>query len=260
MSSSTDIFRLDGKRVLVTGASSGLGAHFAEVLARAGASLTLAARRADKLELTAQRLRAQSAAYARHTEVHSLVLDVTNAASVEAAFAAMPLPDVVINNAGMNVQATTLDLTESQWAQVMDTNLKGAWLVSRAAIARWGDSKRPGNIVNVASILGLRVQRQLAAYAASKAALISLTRSLALDYARHGIRANALCPGYCVTDLNREWLASDSGQKLIERIPLRRAGALHELDGALLLLASEASSYMSGSCVVVDGAHTQNTL
>lgn len=252
--SSTDIFRLDGKRVLVTGASSGFGAHFAGVLAGAGAEVILGARRTDKLEATAAMVRAMGGT------AHTVKLDVSDEASVRAAFDAMPLPDVVINNAGINIEASTLALTGDEWDQVMDTNVKGMWLVSREAIRLWVNEKRPGNIINIASVLGLRVQSQLAVYTTSKAAALQLTKSLALDYARHNIRANAICPGYYVTDINREWLASDAGQKMIKRIPYRRAGELHELNGALLLLASDASSYMSGSTLVVDGAHTQSSL
>lgn len=249
------MFRLDGKRVLVTGASGGLGAHFAEVLARAGATVILASRRVEQLEATAEKVTALGA------EAHCTHLDVTREESVRAAFDAMPLPDVVINNAGINVQGSTLDLTESDFSRVMDANLKGAWLVAREAIRRWIAAERAGNIVNVASVLGLRVQGQLAVYAASKAALIQLTRSLALDFARHGVRANALCPGYFATDLNREWLTTtESGERMRKRIPFRRVGELHELDGPLLLLASGASSYMSGATLVVDGAHMHTTL
>jgi NAD(P)-dependent dehydrogenase (short-subunit alcohol dehydrogenase family) len=250
----TDIFRLDGKHVLVTGASGGLGEHFAGVLADAGAHVILAARRTDALERVASALRAKGG------HAQCVPLDVGSSASIDAAFAQMPLPDVVINNAGINVVGTALDLPEDDWARVMDINVKGAWLVARAAIARWIEHKRPGNLVNIASILGLRVQRDLAAYAASKAALVQLTRALSIDYARHGIRANALCPGYFATDINREWLASPGGERMLQRIPFRRPGELHELNGALLLLCSDASSYMSGSTVVVDGAHTQSSL
>ncbi len=248
------LFRLDGKRALVTGASSGLGLHFADVLAAAGATVVMAARRTDKLEAAAARTR-------RHGGiVHCVALDVTDQASVREAFSAMPLPDVVINNAGINVEGPSTELSEAQWDQVMHTNVRGAFSASCEAIRRWIAQERPGNIINVASILGLRAQRQLAAYSASKAALIQLTRSFAIDYARHRIRANALCPGYCVTDINREWLASDSGKRLLDRIPFRRAAEASELDGALLLLASDASTYMTGSTLVVDGGHSQNTL
>lgn len=252
--SSTDIFRLDGKRVFITGASSGFGAHFADVLAAAGATVVLGARRTGKLEETAARVRAAGG------KAETVKLDVSSEASVKAAFDAMPAPDVVINNAGINIEASTLDLTGDEWDRVVDTNVKGMWMVSREAIRLWLNEKRPGNIINIASILGLRVQSQLAAYTASKAAAIQLTRSLAIDYARHNIRVNAICPGYFETDINRDWFRTEGGQKMIKRVPFRRLGNLPELDGPLLLLASDASSYMSGSCVVVDGAHTQSTL
>ena len=252
--SSTDIFRLDGKRVFITGASSGFGAHFAVVLAAAGATVVLGARRTGKLEETAARVRAAGG------KAETVKLDVSSEASVKAAFDAMPAPDIVINNAGINIEASTLDLTGDEWDRVVDTNVKGMWMVSREAIRLWINEKRPGNIINIASILGLRVQSQLAAYTASKAAAIQLTRSLAIDYARHSIRVNAICPGYFETDINRDWFRTEGGQKMIKRVPFRRLGNLPELDGPLLLLASDASSYMSGSCVVVDGAHTQSTL
>lgn len=252
--SSTDIFRLDGKRVFITGASSGFGAHFAVVLAAAGATVVLGARRTGKLEETAARVRAAGG------KAETVKLDVSSEASVKAAFDAMPAPDIVINNAGINIEASTLDLTGDEWDRVVDTNVKGMWMVSREAIRLWLNEKRPGNIINIASILGLRVQSQLAAYTASKAAAIQLTRSLAIDYARHSIRVNAICPGYFETDINRDWFRTEGGQKMIKRVPFRRLGNLPELDGPLLLLASDASSYMSGSCVVVDGAHTQSTL
>lgn len=248
------LFRLDGKRVLVTGASSGFGAHFAQVLAAAGAEVILGARRTDRLEGTAQRVRDAGGI------AHTVKLDVADEASVKAAFDAMPLPDVVINNAGINIEASTTDLRSDEWDQVMDTNVKGMWMVSKEAIRLWVNEQRPGNIINIASVLGLRVQSQLAVYTTSKAAALQLTKSLALDYARFNIRANAICPGYFATDINREWLETDGGQKMVKRIPYRRVGRLHELDGPLLLLASDASSYMSGATIVVDGAHTQNTL
>jgi NAD(P)-dependent dehydrogenase (short-subunit alcohol dehydrogenase family) len=252
--SSTNIFRLDGKRVLITGASSGFGAHFAQVLAGAGAEVILGARRLDRLEQTAATVRKAGGV------AHTVRLDVADGASVREAFDVMPAPDVVINNAGINIEGNTLELPEQDWDRILDTNVKGMWMVSREAIRLWVNENRPGNIINIASILGLRVQSQLAAYTTSKAAAVQLTRSLALDYARHRVRVNAICPGYFSTEINRDWLETEGGQKMVRRIPFRRVGQLHELDGALLLLASEASSYMSGSTIVVDGAHTQNSL
>jgi NAD(P)-dependent dehydrogenase (short-subunit alcohol dehydrogenase family) len=249
-----DLFRLDGKRVLITGASSGFGAHFGQVLAAQGATVILGARRVEKLEETAAAIRAAGG------KAETVKLDVGNAGSVAAAFAAMGKVDVVINNAGINVEASATALTEAEWNSVMDTNLKGVWLVSREALKQWLNDKRPGNIINIASILGLRVASQLPVYTASKAAVVQLTKSLALDYARHHVRVNAICPGYFETDINRDWFHTEPGQKMIKRMPFRRLGNLPELDGPVLLLASDASSYMSGSIVVVDGAHTQNSL
>lgn len=248
------LFRLDGKRALITGASSGFGAHFAEVLAAAGADVILGARRVDKLEAIAEKVRAAGG------KAHTVKLDVSDEESVKAAFDVMPAPDIVVNNAGINIEASTLDLTVDAWDQVVDTNVKGMWLVSREAIRLWVNENRPGNIINIASVLGLRVQSQLAVYTASKAAAIQLTKSLALDYARHHVRVNAICPGYFETAINADWLKTEGGQKMIKRIPFRRVGQVHELDGPLLLLASDASSYMSGSTIVVDGAHTQSSL
>lgn len=250
----TDVFRLDNKTVLITGASSGFGAHFAEVLARAGADLVLAARRVDKLEQTAQRVQALG----RQATVVSM--DVSDHASVEAAFAAMPPIDVVINNAGINRVGSLDALSEDDWDAVLDTNLKGVWAVSKFAIQSWRTRGVPGNIVNIASVLGLRVGNQLPPYVASKAGVVQLTRSIALDYARDNIRCNAICPGYFLTDINRDFFDTEHGKKMIKRVPFKRLGEMPDLDGPLLLLASDASRYMSGAAVPVDGAHLCSTL
>lgn len=242
-------FSLDGRRVLVTGASSGFGAHFAEVLAHAGADLVLAARRTERLAKTAERVRELG----RNALV--LPMDVADFQSVAQAFADMPAIDCVVNNAGINRIGTTHELAETDWDAVMDTNTKGVWSVSRFAIEQWIKDERPGNIVNIASVLGIRVGNQLPVYTASKAAVVQLTRSIALDYARHGIRCNAICPGFFETDINRDFMQTPAGQKLIGRIPCRRMGELGELDGPLLLLVSGASSYMSGAVISVDGGH-----
>lgn len=252
---STDIFRLDGKRVLVTGASSnGFGAHFARVLAAAGADLVLAARREAKLAETAAEVRDLG----REAEV--VVMDVADYDSVADAFARMPPFDVLINNAGALRIGETHRLEKADWDAVIDTNLNGAWHVSRFAIGRWLDAGQPGTIINIGSILGLRVSHQLLAYSASKAAVVQLTKSIAVDYAAHGIRCNALCPGYFETDMNRDLMRSEAGRQLISKVPFGRIGDFRELDGPLLLLASDASSYMSGSVLTVDGAHLCNAL
>lgn len=250
----SNLFSMAGKRVLVTGASSGFGAHFASVLADAGADLVLAARRLDRLEETAARVREKG------REALVVAMDVADPASVKAAFAELPPLDVVINNAGISRVGRTDNYTEDDWDAVLDTNLKGVWAVTQQALSRWMEAERGGNIINVASILGLRVGQQLSAYAASKAAVVQLTRSVALDYARYGIRCNALCPGYFETDINRDWLRSEHGERQIKRIPFRRVGDMKEISGPLLLLASDASAYMSGVALAVDGAHLCSTL
>lgn len=250
----SDLFSLRGKRVLVTGASSGFGAHFSQVLAGAGADLVLAARRVERLEDTARAVRDLG------REALVVPMDVADVDSINTAFETMPALDVVINNAGINRVNTTHELESDDWDAVLDTNLKGVWAVSRAAIRGWMAAGRGGNIINIASVLGLRVGQQLGAYAASKAAVVQLTRSIALDYARHGIRCNAICPGYFETEINRDWLRSEHGEKQIKRIPFRRVGNMPEISGPLLLLASDASSYMSGAAVPVDGAHLCSTL
>jgi len=248
------LFSLAGKRVLITGASSGFGAHFAAVLAEAGADLVLAARRVEKLEETADMVRSKG----RHAIV--VPMDVSDHNSVADAFSSMPELDVVINNAGISRMGTLDSLEEEDWDAVIDTNLKGVWMVSKFAVRQWRKDNRSGNLINIASILGLRVSGQLPPYTASKAAVVQLTKSIALDYARHNIRCNAICPGYFETEINRDWLRSEGGLKQVKRVPFHRTGQMQEISGPLLLLASDASSYMSGSIIAVDGAHLCSSL
>ena len=252
------LFDLTGKTALVTGASSGLGRHFAACLAAAGASVVVAARRMDLLESLANELTARGgkAAVAR--------LDVTDAASVKAALDVCEAKfggiDVLVNKSGVIAAASVLDQSEAEWDFVLDTNLKGCFLVAAEAGRRMRAAKRPGSIVNIASILGLRQAAQVAAYSASKAALIQLTKSMALELARYGIRVNAIAPGYIETDLNRDFFATPAGEALIKRIPQRQLGQPQDLDGALLLLASDASRYMTGAVIAVDGGHLVSSL
>ena len=254
-----DIFRLDGKIVLVTGASSGLGRHFAKRLAEAGAAVAIAARRLDRLEQLAAEIAATGG------RALPVVLDVTDPASVAeavtAAEAGLGPIDVLINNSGVaGPSSLATDLDDADWDAVLDTNLKGAWLVARSVARAMMAGGRPGSIVNIASVLGLRVAIGVAPYAVSKAGLVQLTHAMALELARHGIRVNAIAPGFITTDINRDFLDSASGQKLTQRIPQRRVGEEGDLDGALLLLASEASRYMTGVVIPVDGGHLVSTL
>jgi len=246
------LFRLDGKTVLITGASSGIGKHCATFLAQSGARLAIASRRINKLQSIVGEI-TQLGGQARAFE-----LDVTNQKSVMKCFdelAHWSLPTIVINNAGMSVNRKLLDQTEEDWDQVIDTNLKGCWLVATEAARRLAAANTPGNIVNIASILGERVIGGVAPYVISKAGVVQLTKVMALELARYQIRVNALLPGYVITDLNRDFLQSEAGQKILARIPSRRFNNLEDLNGPLLLLASDASKAMTGATVAVDGGH-----
>jgi NAD(P)-dependent dehydrogenase (short-subunit alcohol dehydrogenase family) len=246
-------WELSGKVALVTGAGSGLGRHFAGVLAGAGATVVAAGRRTGPIEAAAAELTGQG------RRCHAVAMDVRDPASVQAAFAeaarlAGRWPDVLVNNAGLAITKPAIDLAPEEWDLVVGTNLTGAFAAAQAA-ARGMRGQGGGAIVNVASILGLRVAGMLAPYAASKAGLIQLTKALALEWARDGIRVNALAPGYVETDLNRAFFEGEAGRRLVARIPQRRLGRMDDLDGPLLLLCSDASAYMTGSVVEVDGGH-----
>jgi NAD(P)-dependent dehydrogenase (short-subunit alcohol dehydrogenase family) len=247
------MFDLTGRAALVTGASGGLGLHFAAVLASRGAAVTLAARRIEALEAGCAAIRAAGhAAEARR-------LDVSDEESIAALFAERSF-DIVVNNAGVSQPRRALESDGSHWDSVLDVNLRGPFLVARAAAAAMIRAGKGGSIVNIASILGFRVAGEVSAYAASKAGLVQLTGALALEWARHGIRVNSLCPGYIETDINRDFFETPSGEAMIKRVPQRRLGQPADLDGALLLLASDAGRYMTGSSIVVDGGHLVSSL
>ncbi|MEL0027207.1 MAG: SDR family NAD(P)-dependent oxidoreductase [Perlucidibaca sp.] len=252
-------FSLSGRRALITGASGGLGRHFAGVLARAGAEVVLAARRAEALAEAVAALRDAG------LRAHAVALDVTDEASVAAAFQAAsealggPV-DLLVNNAGVAGAGFAHELSTAAWDQVVDTNLRGPWLVSREFAQRLMALKQSGVVVHVASILGQRVAQSVSAYCASKAGLLHLTQAQALEWSRHGIRVNALAPGYIETDLNRDFFASEAGQRLIQRMTARRLGRAEELDGALLLLSGPAGSFINGSVITVDGGHLCSSL
>lgn len=254
----SDKFSLGGKVALVTGASGGLGKHFAETLAQAGATVVVGARRADKVRDVVDGINTKGGS------AIAVALDVSDRASVQAALTeienqAGPVT-VCVNNAGISGREMALETEDESWDAVFDTNLKGAWRVSQEMAKRLVALESPGSIINIASILGERVMPGVLTYSVSKAALIQMTKALALEWARHNIRVNALAPGYVETDLNRALLQSEMGQKIIQRIPQRRTGDLQDLEGPLLLLASDASAFMTGSVIPVDGGHLVNSL
>jgi NAD(P)-dependent dehydrogenase (short-subunit alcohol dehydrogenase family) len=240
---------LSGKTALVTGASSGFGRHFAMTLGNRGARVIAAARRTNLLETLA------ADASAAGLDIRPLELDVADERQVEKAFDALGPIDIVINNAGMAGRDDALACSPEEWRQTYDVNVHGAWFVAQAAARKLKEAGRGGSIINIASITGIRTGASTAAYASSKAALIHMTHALAMEWARYRIRVNALAPGYFETDLNRDFLASDYGQAMLKRIPQRRFGEMKDLDGPLLLLASDASAYMTGSVITVDGGH-----
>lgn len=249
---------LAGRCALVTGAFSGLGRHFAVTLANAGAAVGLVGRRVKEGEILAEEIRS------RGGRAHVAAMDVMDAVSVAAAVTtiteALGPIRVLVNNAGVAVSKPFLDVTEEDWNGVVDVNLSGAWRVGQAVARQMKQHGQGGSIINVASITGLRVAGSIAAYAASKAALIQLTKAMALELARYNVRVNAIAPGYIETDLNRAFFQSEPGQALIKRIAQRRLGKPEYLDGPLLLLASDASEFMTGSVLVVDGGHLVSSL
>ncbi len=250
-----DLFRLDGKHVCITGASSGFGHHFAGVLASAGARVSLGARRTDKIESRVQEINASGG------QAFGTKLDVTDRSSIEGFFAAAEdafgPAHVLINNAGIESGAKTyMMIDEQDWDSVIDTNLKSAWMMSKLFTERVvANGVKGGNIINISSITDTRTIKGQFPYAVSKGGMTRMTEVLALEAPKYGIRVNALAPGYILTDVSRLLLESDQAPEFMKGIPLRRFGEFEDLDGPLLLLASDASSYMNGSVVVVDGGH-----
>jgi NAD(P)-dependent dehydrogenase (short-subunit alcohol dehydrogenase family) len=242
--------RLAGKTALVTGASSGLGLRFAMVLARAGARVALAARRTDRLTAAAKEIAAFGG---RAIPVR---LDVTDHAAIRAAVDEAETElgpiDILINNSGISAQKKIVDVTAADYDAVMNTNTKGAFFVAQEVGRRMISHGRKGRIVNIASVAGLRVIGQLSVYCMSKAAVVQMTRAMALEWLRHGINVNAICPGYIETEINRDYWATDAGRKLIGYLPRRRVGRPEHLDGLVLLLASDESEFINGAIIPAD--------
>ncbi|MDF1691978.1 MAG: SDR family NAD(P)-dependent oxidoreductase [Zhongshania sp.] len=249
---------LSGRVALVTGASSGLGAHFATVLAQAGATVVVGARRVDRLQTLVASIEAEGG------KALAVAMDVNDKASVVAAFdqaeAAVGAVAIVVNNAGVADSARFVDSSEEQWDFVVDTNLRAVWRVSREASARMIKAGISGSIVNIASILGLQPGVSNSLYATAKAGVIQLTKSAALELWRNNVRVNALCPGYFETEINRDFFHSEKGQQYLGRIQPRRLGQMHELSMPLLLLASDAGSFLNGVALPVDGGHLVQSL
>lgn len=253
-----DRLSLKGKTALVTGASSGLGAHFARVLALAGARVAVAARRTSALERLVREIGDNNG------EAYAVAMDVTDPASVTDAIdgieAHWGAVDILINNAGVADPGRFLKIDQPRWDFVIETNLNGVWRVAHEISRRLVSRSLPGAIVNVASILGLRVGIGQSSYSASKAAVIQLTRAMALELAEQGIRVNALCPGYFETEMNQDYFATEQGKRYIGHTPAGRLGQVSELDAPLLLLCSDAGSFVNGVALAVDGGHLLKSL
>jgi len=245
----------NGKVALVTGASSGLGARFAKILAEAGAQVVLAARRVERLKELRAEIESNGGA------AHLVALDVTDYASIKSAIAhaeteAGPI-DILINNSGVSSTQRLADVTPEDYRYVMDTNLQGAFFVAQEAAKRMilrakGDPSRQHRIINIASVAGLRVLSQIGVYCMSKAGVVQMTKAMALEWGRHGINVNAICPGYIETEINREYFQSEGGQKLIDMLPRKRIGYPEDLDGLLLLLSADESRFINGAIITAD--------
>jgi NAD(P)-dependent dehydrogenase (short-subunit alcohol dehydrogenase family) len=248
-----EIFSLEGKKAFVSGASRGLGREIALTLAEAGADVALAARTVPDLEETAETIRKMG------RQALVCPMDISNIDDIEKAVddaaKALGRIDILVNNAGIAGESPVMEMTAETWDRVMEVNLRGHVFCTKA-VGKYMIENCSGKVINVASILGLVGVAYHSPYAASKGGLIQFTKSLALEWARYNIQVNALCPGYLLTDLNREFFETPRGQKVIKKIPMRRAADLREIRGVTLLLASDASSFMTGSVVVFDGGQT----
>ncbi|MGC1447209.1 MAG: glucose 1-dehydrogenase [Xanthobacteraceae bacterium] len=247
----THIFDLHGKVAMVTGASSGLGLRFAQCLAENGAAVALVARRVDRLKaLAAQIEKAGGKAVPIEADVRDRA---AMAQAFDAAEALLGPVTILVNNAGVAHSGRAVEMPEDEWRRVLSVNLDAVFFCAQEAARRMLAAGKAGAIVNIASVLGLGVGKGAVAYATAKAGVIQLTKAMALELAFKGIRVNAIAPGWFVTDLNREYLEGEAGAKLKREIPIGRFGEEGDLDGPLLLLASDAGRFVTGATIVADG-------
>jgi len=249
---------LEGKTAFITGASSGLGARFARVLAGAGAQVVIASRRLDRLKELRAEIESEGG------QAHAVALDVTSVESIRAAVAhaeteAGPI-DILVNNSGISRTSRLQDVTPEDYDDLMSTNTRGAFFVAQEVAKRMiarAKGVAPGHtpharIVNIASVAGLRVLPQIGVYCMTKAAVVHMTRAMAVEWGRFGINVNALCPGYIETEINADYWETEAGQRLVQMLPRKRIGKPEDLDGLLLLLAGDASDFINGAAITAD--------
>jgi NAD(P)-dependent dehydrogenase (short-subunit alcohol dehydrogenase family) len=246
-----EMFNLKGRVALVTGASSGLGTQFAKALADNGAAVALVARRVDRLKAMKEEIEGKG------VRAVAIEADVTDRAAMTRAFdaaeKALGTVTILVNNAGIAHGGRAVEMPPEEWRKVLSTNLDAVFFWAQEAARRMLAAKKQGAIVNIASVLGLAVAKGAVAYAAAKAGVVQVTKALAVELAFNGIRVNAIAPGWFVTEMNDDYLAGEAGAKIKREIPMGRFGNAGDLDGALLLLVSDAGSYITGATIVVDG-------
>ena len=246
-----EMFSLKDRVALVTGASSGLGVQFAKALADNGASIALVARRADRLKSLKDEIEKKGG------KAVAIEADVTDSAAMTRAFdaaeKAFGTVGILVNNAGIAHGGRAVDMPPEEWRKVLSTNLDAVFFWAQEAARRMLAAKTQGSVVNIASVLGLAVSKGAVAYATAKAGVVQVTRALAVELAFKGVRVNAIAPGWFVTEMNDDYLAGEAGAAIKREIPMGRFGNAGDLDGALLLLASDAGSYITGATIVVDG-------
>ncbi|NCU65895.1 SDR family oxidoreductase [Acidovorax sp. 210-6] len=249
---------LSGRIAFVTGASSGLGAQFARTLARAGAGVVLASRRIEKLKELRARIEGEGG------DAHVVELDVTDHDSIKAAVAhaetEMGSIDILVNNSGVSTTQRLQDVAPEDYDYVFDTNVKGAFFVAQEVGKRMlarSQGAAPGSftggrIINVASMAGLKVLPQIGVYCMSKAAVVHMTRAMAMEWGRFGINTNAVCPGYIDTEINHHHWNTEQGKKLMAMLPRKRVGQPQDLDALIVMLASDQSHFINGAIIAAD--------